>query len=467
MQQMNRKKNLGRRPWNSREAFNLSFQTCSFFVFMCILWSIWKSASVHEWISLFLVMRHSSAREIFGIGASFAGIVVAGAFLQRVFSKKRITIDQFSFLKSASIVLALLTVILVLRMNRFYVPRYSMLEQFVTSIKSDKLATWDAENQERGYYENVMNSNRVNVEAVSVGNLKPLDWVELHETKGVRFTDDILIYEPLPNARITFKNRILTTNQWGMRDQPYEKKKPAGTYRFALLGGSYEMGSGVADHETFESLVEERLNQLGGQNYEILNFAVGGYGLERIVKVVDTKVFPFQPDAVLIVAHTRERERTVTALIRILNAGVSPEYDFLKQIVRESGFRRDMSFVEAKRSLLPYADRILEWSYRRISQECLKHGSTPVWIFLPTLEGRTSREEVSWLLTLAGRLGFVTIDLTPVYGTHDLEKLQCATWDTHPGSKAHKLISNLLFKRIVENQHKLNLNLSAVQQKTE
>jgi D-alanyl-lipoteichoic acid acyltransferase DltB (MBOAT superfamily) len=465
--QMKEKKRMKPRDLTFLLALKRSFQILLFFVFMSVLWSIWKSSSIHEWISLFLVVRKSTAMEIGIILLSLAAAGFTGAILHKVvyWMRKQEFVNQQSFYRTAVLVSLCLCTTVVLRMNRYYVPKYSKLETFITSIRADKLNTSDAENLERGYYENIMNSNRITVESVSVGKLKPLDWVELHETNAVRFTNDLLMYEPLPNMHIRFKNEPLSTNEWGMRDKSYSLQKPKGQYRFILLGGSYEMGSGVTDEETFESRLEKRLNQEHGQRYEVLNFAVGGYGIERIVKVVDTKIFRFQPDAVLYVAHTRERERSVTAFLRIIEAGVNPEYDFLREVVQKSGVRKDMSFVEAKRALLPFADEILEWSYTRIANQCRQHGAIPVWIFLPTLEGRTAIEETQKLLAFAKKLGFVTIDLTKVYGNNDLEELQCAAWDTHPGPKAHQLIADLLYKKIIKNHHSLNLGLPVAQQR--
>ena len=46
-----------------------------------------------------------------------------------------------------------------------------------------------------------------------------------------------------------------------MRDQDYERSPPPNTFRIALLGPSNVMGWGVGDGETFEALVEERLNR--------------------------------------------------------------------------------------------------------------------------------------------------------------------------------------------------------------
>ena len=46
-----------------------------------------------------------------------------------------------------------------------------------------------------------------------------------------------------------------------MRDEDYEKTPPHNTCRIALLGASHVEGWGVANDETFERLLEERLDQ--------------------------------------------------------------------------------------------------------------------------------------------------------------------------------------------------------------
>ena len=69
-------------------------------------------------------------------------------------------------------------------------------------------------------------------------------------------------------------------NRWGMRDRDYEKVKPAGTFRAALMGDSYAVGLGVPPDSTWESLVEARLSASppkGFERAEILNFSVGGF----------------------------------------------------------------------------------------------------------------------------------------------------------------------------------------------
>ena len=46
--------------------------------------------------------------------------------------------------------------------------------------------------------------------------------------------------------------------------------------------------------------------------------------------------------------------------------------------------------------------------------------------------------------------GFSTVSLADVYEEHDQGDLQIAAWDNHPNAQAHKLVSELLYQRLIE-----------------
>ena len=74
----------------------------------------------------------------------------------------------------------------------------------------------------------------------------------------------------------------ISINSFGLRDREYALAKGARTFRIVVLGQSYVMGSGVNDDETFENIVEDRLNNevaksKGYDRIEIINLAVPGY----------------------------------------------------------------------------------------------------------------------------------------------------------------------------------------------
>jgi hypothetical protein len=93
-----------------------------------------------------------------------------------------------------------------------------------------------------------------------------------------RRTGGFLPYELLPSVHGRFKGVPLQTDQWGLHDKEDSLLPAPGTHRMAVLGASHAMGSGVVREQTFEAVLEDRLNRhtdgIPAKPYEILNFAV-------------------------------------------------------------------------------------------------------------------------------------------------------------------------------------------------
>lgn len=79
----------------------------------------------------------------------------------------------------------------------------------------------------------------------------------------------------------------------GRRD--YDRVPPAGVVRLAAFGDSFTHGDGVTDEETWESVLERSTDGV-----EVLNFGVGGYGLDQALLRWRAEGVPFRPDVVLI-----------------------------------------------------------------------------------------------------------------------------------------------------------------------
>lgn len=88
-------------------------------------------------------------------------------------------------------------------------------------------------------------------------------------------------------------------NQLGFREREIPAKKPAGTYRIAVIGDSFAFGQGIEEQERFSNLLEGRLNQ-GGKRYEVLNFGVAGTSTTHQIKILKDVVEEFDPDFVLL-----------------------------------------------------------------------------------------------------------------------------------------------------------------------
>jgi hypothetical protein len=95
----------------------------------------------------------------------------------------------------------------------------------------------------------------------------------------------------------------ISINSAGMRDRDRPVRKPAGTYRIAVLGDSYTEGFQVDVEATFWRLLEKRLQTCGfqqGKTIDVLNFGVSGEGTGQELLVLETRAMRYEPDLVLV-----------------------------------------------------------------------------------------------------------------------------------------------------------------------
>ena len=96
---------------------------------------------------------------------------------------------------------------------------------------------------------------------------------------------------------------FIRINSLGMRDRERSLTPAPGTTRIALLGDSMVAGEQVDLDKTMARVLEAKLqNKLGseGRSYEVLNFGIGGYTLAQEFLLLQTKVWAFHPDIVIL-----------------------------------------------------------------------------------------------------------------------------------------------------------------------
>jgi lysophospholipase L1-like esterase len=115
-------------------------------------------------------------------------------------------------------------------------------------------------------------------------------------------------------------------NKFGMRGPAPALSKAENVYRIAVLGDSVAFGYGLPDAESFPRQLERLLNQhrtksdsSPARTFEIINFAVSGYGLEAYTEVYRTKVRPFKPDLVIL-AYILNDPYSTKVMFDVVNA---------------------------------------------------------------------------------------------------------------------------------------------------
>jgi hypothetical protein len=460
-----RKRTLGQRSMTVGDIAALALGTAGTFTVMAILWSLWSSDSIPNWISLLSVVELNLVNiailllSFLGITMVFGLMIWIGAHAEKSTgpgSKK-----QPAFFRSAAVTGGSILLLFLIGNPIVYSQIGGKAQELISDLTVNRLSGVEAALLQRGYYEDLIGVNRFNSQLWEIYSKRPSDWVAIRDTEVVRSTNDNLILELVPSTTIDFNGTKMSTNRWGMRDRDYEKTPAPNTYRIALTGPSFVMGYGVADDEGFESLLEDRLNREDAarpyNKYEILNFAVPGYSAIQNLIVLEQKAMSFQPNAIFFMAHQREEEAVVLYLADRLSVGADLPYPDLMELARRAGAEPGATKVETERLLQPVGTEILSWTYRRIVEVSRAHGILPVWIFMPTLEHPLRAEEIAHLKRVAEEAGFIVLDLSDAYDNQDLESLVVAYWDKHPNAKGHSLIAEDLYRKLQEKEEEIPL----------
>lgn len=88
-------------------------------------------------------------------------------------------------------------------------------------------------------------------------------------------------------------------NSDGLRDREHSISKPPSTLRIALLGDSLCQASEVPLENAFWSVIASELAKCG-RAVEFINFGVSGYGTAQEWITLQTKVWKYQPDVVML-----------------------------------------------------------------------------------------------------------------------------------------------------------------------
>ncbi len=449
-----------KQSWRVREFAVLSLKVVATFSIVAVLFSIWTSSSLQEWFSLWSVLRAPirGFETFVPIFVVIAALVV-GLLVSEVLNPSQGGLSSKSRSgKTSPFQPAVVYGGLILLVFSISHPAVTSrlggrAQEVIEDLRVARLSDRDAALLLRGYYEDLIGINQFNTDLWEIYTKRPSDWPTIQETEAARLLDDFRAIELIPNQSIIFHGKRLSVNQWGMRDKDYAKTPPEGTYRAVLIGPSFVMGSGVADEEVFDWVLEERLNQYPGagyQNYEILNFGVSGYSAPQELFIYEQQGLSFSPDALFYVAHQFEESIAVRNLANRAIAGSDIPYPFLQDVIAQAGVKPGMTQSEAERLLRPYTQDILMWTYQRLVALSREQGVLPVWIFIPSLESPLDEEILARLTGFAQEAGFITLDLSRTFEGQDIADITVAEWDKHPNERGHQLIARNFYQAILD-----------------
>ena len=453
---------LNSKTW--KFACTRALQIISTNLVVALIYSLYNSPSISDWINLLVKTKNSPMVEI-GFVLLILLLVLftlsLGVWMYeneklrtlfRFFSKRQ-DISKFGFL------IGVLFITSSFASNLLSIKNQSTLHNYI----SHQLNKTDTELQSKGYYEQILNGDQFNSQSWQNESKRPANWVRLNKTGAIINKD--LFVNLKPNIDILFKGGHLVTNSWGMRDKEYAKKRPENTVRIAILGGSLEMGTGVENNEVFENLIEDTLNfnrKTSDPNYEVLNFSISGSSIIKNIEKFDKQVKDFEPTHVLLSIHDEEVFHFQKTLRWIEEQSESKEN--LESIFKNSPWLRDLvDFMEQEdlsfdpsikeEEKIKRGNILIDWCLNHLNEKCLEEGIDFSLILFPGLNNKTQNLNEIEHVSKKNKIHYH--DIRTAYLNYNNDLLKIAKWDNHPNAKGHELIAKALYLKI---DKKINLN---------
>lgn len=453
--------------WSLRGAFVHSAKVVGMFVFITVLWSLWSSPTVTEWVALVAKAGRSDATSFGWLGLALVGLMLLGVGIQFLLSRGwQLTLvgSQPSFARSAWATSLGAIALLLMGSTGVQTQFGGQTAAVLASLQEERLNQYDQEQMERGYYEGLLNAESYTSALGASRNLQ--DWAGMFTSDATRPAEGVLVFELRPSYDGEFKGFPFRTNRWGMHDREYAQTKPPRTFRIAMLGSSYAMGTGVQADETFEALLEDRMNrQHVGEaydRYEILNFSVGGYSVLQNVEVAHEKVPAFDPDMIFFIAHSTEYRRLRLNLRRIIRERQPVRYPYVRERLAQTGLTPEAADLDVEQQLAPHLNSILRWGIEEVASVFEERGIPLAFVLIPTSEevDGADEERVARLARDARDAGFTVLRLDEAYRDADPSSIQLGDGDTHLNPLGHRMVAERFYEALVDNDDRLRLGLS-------
>jgi GDSL-like Lipase/Acylhydrolase family len=246
-----------------------------------------------------------------------------------------------------------------------------------------------------------------------------------------------------PNLDAEWNGTKFRTNSLGYRGPEISPRKPAGTFRVAVLGSSNTMGHGVEDEDGYARLLEGWLaGRVGpGRRVEVVNLAISGDSPTQQLARLQVEVPVLDPDWILSDITALDFSLEEQHLRRVMGEGTEVPFDFVREALAGSRVDADDSPDEFHRKFSPYLRPLLDRTFEGWAAEANRIGVPLTVVILPRADSKTESPRLFQLFRdLADRHGLRHVDLTDAFDRLELDEYRIAPWDHHPNALGHRLI---------------------------
>ncbi|KAB0269761.1 SGNH/GDSL hydrolase family protein [Microvirga brassicacearum] len=457
-----RQRSLAKPARTFRSDALLALRISGTFITICVLWTIWSTPNLEELGFIWRALLNSGPVDLAVLLGLPACLGVLGAVLRHrrreVFGSGGEAGEAGKpFLLQAAAVSAIASLLIVVALQPALLKTVSpALVTLVQDMRDrTQLNAADSKKLVRGYYEDLGDAARFNDELWKIYGMQPPDW------KGsvpVRDRNDAIEREFVPSTATMATGVTRTINRLGLRDREYSLEPEPNTFRIGLVGASHDMGWGVKDDETYENVVEDRLNRelgpLTGYKFEILNFSYQSYRPTQKLAVIEQRILPLHPNLVLYVAGTVEPDWTFRSVRNLVRNQLLDQFPFIKNAMDRAGIRPEALPEEdvLKSKLAPFAEETLRAVFERFHDSTVSWGIRPALVLLEIPNDSRSRSKVfDRLATLAQSAKLPVIDLQGSFSrVRDRQSLWVAPWDEHTNAEGHRLLAERLYSLLLK-----------------
>jgi alginate O-acetyltransferase complex protein AlgI len=463
-----RRRSLSRPVRSWREDVVLGLKIAGTFASICVLWTIWSTPEPAELGFVWRAVLNSGPRDLavlIGVPLLIGALgVLFGGRRREAFGAGAAPAEPPAafWRQAAGTALATAVLIAIALRPALLQPASPKLATLMRDINYGSLLnTADARRLQRGYYEDLGDVTRFNSELWAVYGREPPGWAKNVQERS---RDDAMRLEYIASTTGNFKGATFSINSAGMRDREYSVVPPPDTLRVALVGSSNDMGAGVNDGETYENLVEDRLNRevapRSGLTYQILNFSHGGYTPTQKLAITKERVLEYKPDIVLYVAHSRELDWMLDySQLRHLTANqLLDDFPYVEHALDLAGVQVEHgklvpdSEVTLRPKLAPFAADAFQALLQQFRDVSTSVGAKPALMLLelpndtPLLKSGLDR-----LAEMGQAAGLPVLDLRGAFAdVADRNSLWIAPWDDHTNAAGHRLLADRFYAKLLD-----------------
>jgi lysophospholipase L1-like esterase len=264
--------------------------------------------------------------------------------------------------------------------------------------------------------------------------------------------NDLLVYEPIPNARSRYSRVPNSINSHGMRDREYSLEKPGGSFRIVALGDSIIYGFGVRIEDTLAKKLEQKLNRAFDTNFEVLNFGIPGYSTQQETELYRTRARRFDPDLVLL-GYDLNDEIESSHEIQLFDR---THFSIFEKLYFINFLRISIRTLLATHFGLPFPRYRAETRVAdnfKVLRSSVDHAIPIVVVIFPRLVDFSDYRltPIHREVTEAARdNGFHVLDLFDDFKEHDFAGLRIVADDyEHPNAKGNELAANATWHLLI------------------